>query len=166
MGAVALDVGLLRRRRDFGLLVAGQFVSNAGSFLTVVALPFQVYALTHSSLAVGLLGLAEFVPIVGLGLLGGVLADAVDRRRVVQGAELAAALVALGLVVNALLDAPAPVGALRRRGANAACSRRCARRSTRSCRGWWSATSSRRRQPSSSPATTRRRSGARRWAGC
>ena len=81
MGAVALDVGLLRRRRDFGLLVAGQFVSNAGSFLTVVALPFQVYALTHSSLAVGLLGLAEFVPIVGLGLLGGALADAVDRRR-------------------------------------------------------------------------------------
>jgi len=106
MGAVALDVGLLRRRRDFGLLVAGQFVSNAGSFLTVVALPFQVYALTHSSLAVGLLGLAEFVPIVGLGLFGGVLADAVDRRRVVQSAELAAALVALGLVVNALLDAP------------------------------------------------------------
>src|SRR6478735_7630500 len=106
MGAVALDVGLLRRRRDFGLLVAGQFVSNAGSFLTVVALPFQVYALTHSSLAVGLLGLAEFVPIVGLGLFGGVLADAVDRRRVVQSAELAAAVVALGLVVNALLDAP------------------------------------------------------------
>ena len=106
MGAVALDVGLLRRRRDFGLLVAGQFVSNAGSFLTVVALPFQVYALTHSSLAVGLLGVAEFVPIVGLGLFGGVLADAVDRRRVVQSAELAAALVALGLVVNALLDAP------------------------------------------------------------
>lgn len=53
MGAVGLDVGLLRRRRDFGLLVAGQVVSNAGSFLTVVALPFQVYALTHSSLAVG-----------------------------------------------------------------------------------------------------------------
>src|SRR6478735_5087360 len=108
MGAVALDVGLLRRRRDFGLLVAGQFVSNAGSFLTVVALPFQVYALTHSSLAVGLLGLAEFVPIVGLGLLGGALADAVDRRRMVQGAELAAALVALVLVANALLDALVP----------------------------------------------------------
>src|SRR6478735_5340039 len=106
MGAVALDVGLLRRRRDFGLLVTGQFVSNAGSFLTVVALPFQVYALTHSSLAVGLLGIAEFVPIVGLGLFGGVLADAVDRRRVVQSAELAAAVVALGLVANALLDAP------------------------------------------------------------
>ena len=106
MGAVGLDVGLLRRRRDFGLLVAGQVVSNAGSFLTVVALPFQVYALTHSSLAVGLLGLAEFVPIAGLGLLGGALADAVDRRRMVQGAELAAALVALVLVANALLADP------------------------------------------------------------
>jgi len=47
MGAVALDVGLLRRRRDFGLLVTGQFVSNAGSFRTVVALPFQVNAITH-----------------------------------------------------------------------------------------------------------------------
>ena len=106
MGAVALDVGLLRRRRDFGLLVAGQTVSGAGSFLTVVALPFQVYTLTRSSLAVGLLGLAEFVPIVGLGLVGGALADAVDRRRMVQGAELAAALVALVLVANALLDDP------------------------------------------------------------
>ena len=106
MGAVGLDVGLLRRRRDFGLLVAGQVISNAGSFLTVVALPFQVYTLTHSSLAVGLLGLAEFVPIVGLGLLGGALADAVDRRRMVQGAELAAALVALVLVANALPARP------------------------------------------------------------
>src|SRR6476469_4055728 len=106
MGAVALDVGLLRRRRDFGLLVAGQFVSSAGSFLSVVAVSLKKNEHTHSSLAVGLLGVAEFVPIVGLGLFGGVLADAVDRRRVVQSAELAAALVALGLVVNALLDAP------------------------------------------------------------
>lgn len=106
MGAVALDAGLLRRRRDFGLLVGGQFVSSAGSFLTTVALPFQVYRETGSSLAVGLLGLAEFLPIVALGLVGGALADAFDRRRLVQGAELAAALVAAVLVANALLADP------------------------------------------------------------
>lgn len=118
---VALDLGLLRRRRDFRLLVAGQFLSNAGSFLTVVALPFQVYALTGSSFAVGLLGVAEFVPIVALALLGGALADALDRRRLVAGAEIAAALVALMLAGNALLPAPATWVLFVAAALNAAC---------------------------------------------
>lgn len=104
--AVALDAGLLRRRRDYRLLVGGQFVSLAGSELTFVALPFQTFALTGSSLAVGLLGVAEFAPILVLALVGGALADAFDRRRLVALAEGGAALVAALLVVNALLPAP------------------------------------------------------------
>ena len=100
--AVAVDVGLLRRRRDYRLLVGGQFVSLAGSELTFVAVPFQTYALTRSSLAVGLLGVAEFVPIRVLALVGGALADAFDRRRLVAIAEGGAAIVA------ALLCVPPP----------------------------------------------------------
>ena len=104
--AVAFDAGLLRRRRDYRLLVTGQFVSLAGSELTFVAVPFQTFKLTGSSLAVGLLGIAEFAPILALALVGGALADAVDRRRLVALAEGGAAVVAALLVVNALLPAP------------------------------------------------------------
>jgi MFS family permease len=106
VGSVAIDAGLLRRRRDFGLLVAGQTISEAGSMATFVAVPFQVYELTGSSLAVGLLGVAEFVPVIVLALVGGALADAFDRRRLVQIAEVGAALVAGALLVNSVLPDP------------------------------------------------------------
>jgi MFS family permease len=106
VGSVAIDAGLLRRRRDFGLLVAGQAISEAGSMATFVAVPFQVYELTGSSLAVGLLGVAEFVPVIVLALVGGALADAFDRRRLVQIAEMGAALVAGALLVNSVLADP------------------------------------------------------------
>jgi MFS family permease len=104
--AVALDAGLLRRRREFRLLIAGQVTSELGSMVTFVALPYQCYELTHSTVAVGLLGVAEFVPIALLALLGGALADAFDRRRLMQLAEVGSLLVAIGLVVNATLDDP------------------------------------------------------------
>jgi len=68
LGGVAIDAGLLRRRRDFRLLVVGQTLSDAGSMATFVAVPFQTYELTGSSLAVGLLGAAEFAPILVLAL--------------------------------------------------------------------------------------------------
>jgi MFS family permease len=103
---VALDAGLLRRRRDFRLLLLAQAVSEAGSMLTFVAVPFQTYELTGSSLAVGLLGVAEFAPILVLALVGGALADAFDRRRLVQIAEVGAAVVAGALVLNASLAHP------------------------------------------------------------
>ena len=106
LGAVAVDLGLLRRRREFGLLVLGQTVSEAGSMVTFVAVPFQAYELTGSSLAVGLLGVAEFLPILVLALVGGALADAFDRRRLVQLAEVGAAIAAGALLVNAALPDP------------------------------------------------------------
>jgi MFS family permease len=106
LGGVAIDAGLLRRRRDFRLLVLGQTISEAGSMATFVAVPFQVYQLTGSSLAVGLLGVAEFVPVIVLALVGGALADAFDRRRLVQIAEVGAAIVAGALLVNSVLPDP------------------------------------------------------------
>jgi MFS family permease len=104
--ALSLDVALLRRRRDFGLLTAGEVVSQVGSMMTFVALPVQCYAQTHSTLLVGLLGAVEFVPILCLALVGGAMADGFDRRRLLLGAEAATMLVSIALIVNASLAAP------------------------------------------------------------
>ncbi len=106
VATIALDVGPLRRHRDFRLLFAGQMVTFFGSMITYVALPFQAYQLTGSSLVVGLLGVAEFAPLIAMALLGGALADAHDRRRMVQLTELGFAGISVALVANAMLDDP------------------------------------------------------------
>jgi len=106
LGLAAIDFGPLRRRRDFRLLFIGQAVSLFGSEITFVALPYQAYHLTGSSLVVGLLGLAELVPLLGAAFIGGALADAFDRRRMMQLTELSFALASLVLVANALLPHP------------------------------------------------------------
>ena len=77
-----------------------------GSMITYVALPFQAYQLTGSSLVVGALGVAEFAPLILMALVGGALADAHDRRRMVQLTELGFAGASAVLVLNATLDSP------------------------------------------------------------
>ncbi len=77
---IFLDLGPLRESRGFRLLFAGQFVEVFGSQLTAVAIPFQVYELTRSSLQVGLVSLAQLVPLIIGALIGGSLGDAFDRR--------------------------------------------------------------------------------------
>jgi hypothetical protein len=94
------------RGREFRVLFAGQLVSFFGSMITFVALPFQMYEITHSTLAVGALGLAEFVAIVVIALVSGALADAFDRRTLVRLSELGSAVVMAGLLANALLEDP------------------------------------------------------------
>jgi predicted MFS family arabinose efflux permease len=101
-----MDVGPLRRHRDFRLLFAGQAVSFFGSMVTFVAIPYQVFQLTGSSLVVGLLGLAELAPLLVTALVGGALADAVDRRSMVRFAELGLTLAAGVLLLNTLLPEP------------------------------------------------------------
>jgi MFS family permease len=103
---VAVDLSPLRESRDFRLLSIGQGVSFAGSMITYVAVPFQAYALTRSSLVVGLISLAELIPILVVAFIGGALADAVDRRQMVRITELAFCAVSAGLVVNAALPHP------------------------------------------------------------
>ena len=103
----AVDIDPLRRYRDFRLLFIGQVVSILGGAVRRVAMPFQIYALTHSSLAVGLLGLFAFVPLLLLSLLGGALADAGDRRRIVQWTEFGMVGLSVVLLANALLPSPA-----------------------------------------------------------
>lgn len=96
-----LDVGPLRRNRDFRLLYFGQMVSFLGSMVSYVAIPYQVHALTHSSMLVGLLGIVQLVPVLGFGLFGGAVADRLDRRKLLIGSELVMVLAALGMVINA-----------------------------------------------------------------
>jgi MFS family permease len=76
------------RHRDFRFLFTAQFVSFFGTMITYVALPYQMYRLTGSSLAVGLLGVAELVPLLVTAFVGGALADAVDRRRLAIATEI------------------------------------------------------------------------------
>lgn len=78
-----MDVTPLRVSRDYRLLFTGQFVSYFGSAISYVVLPVQMYQLTRSSFAVGMLGVAEFVPMFVMAFVGGALADYVDRRRLI-----------------------------------------------------------------------------------
>jgi len=84
---VVIDITPLRRHRDFRRLWAGQVVSGVGSQLTLVAVSYQAYALTHSTLVVGLTGLVQLVPLLGGALLGGTLADAQARAKAVRAAR-------------------------------------------------------------------------------
>src|SRR5213593_2564539 len=68
------------RHRDFRLLWMGQIVSVTGSQMQLVAINWHVYLLTHSPLALGLVGAFRAVPIILCSLMGGVIADVVDRR--------------------------------------------------------------------------------------
>jgi MFS family permease len=104
--ALALDLGPLRVSRDYRLLYAGQSVSFFGSMMTFVVLPWQVYQLTGSSFAVGMMGVVEFVPIFAAAFVGGALADYFDRRRMVLLAEFALALGTALLFLNSLSAAP------------------------------------------------------------
>jgi len=104
-----LDLTPLRRHRDFRLLFFGQFVSFFGSMITYVAVQYQVYQLTSSSLLVGLLGTAQLIPLLLFGLWGGAYADAMDRRRLLIGAEVLLTLVSAGLGLNAMLAHPSVV---------------------------------------------------------
>jgi MFS family permease len=98
---ILLDLTPLRRSRDYRALVAGLGVSVLGNQLTMVAVPFQVYAITRSSLVVGLVSLAQLFPLIFGSLLGGSLVDAADRRKVLIVVETIGALCSAALALNA-----------------------------------------------------------------
>ena len=103
---LAIDLGPLRRRPPFRRLFVGQTISTFGSEIAAVAAPFQLYQLTHSTLQVGLLSLCELFPLLTLTIVGGALADAVDKRKLLLVTETLLAFVALGFAFNASLDEP------------------------------------------------------------
>jgi len=101
-----LDLTPLRKYRDFRLLFLGQVISFLGSMITYVAVPYQVYELTQSNMMVGLLGTVQLVPVLIFGLIGGSVADAMDRRKLLLVSEALMSLGALGLAINAALPEP------------------------------------------------------------
>jgi MFS family permease len=94
------------RHRDYRWLYAAQSVSFLGSMVTYVALPYQMWTLTGSSLAVGMLGLVELVPLLVTAFVGGALADTVDRRKMVLWTDVGLALGCALLALDALLPVP------------------------------------------------------------
>lgn len=102
-----VDVTPLREVPGYRWLFTGMLFMHAGRQLTVVAVPFQVYALTGSTLMVGLLGLAQLIPLLTVSLIGGALADAVDRRKLLFLSQMLMAATALGLFWNSMTPDPA-----------------------------------------------------------
>jgi len=94
------------RHRDFRNLWIGQSISTLGGEIGTVAVPYQVYTLTGSTALVGLLGLASLVPLLVVPLVGGAIADALDRRSVLLRTESGMAVITSGFLVNALLPHP------------------------------------------------------------
>lgn len=103
-----IDIGPLRRNRDFRLLFIGQLISVLGSMVSYMAVPYQVYRLTQSNAWVGALGIVQLLPVLIFGLLGGAYADRINRRRLMLVCEGAMALI-VALLVNSLLPAPSLV---------------------------------------------------------
>jgi MFS family permease len=103
---LAVDVTPLRRHRDFRLLWTGQLISETGRQMTRVAVLVQVFALTRSAAAVGLVGLVELVFLMASTVLGGSIVDRVDRRRLLLVTQVAFAGASTLLLLNALSDRP------------------------------------------------------------
>ncbi len=76
------------RNRNYALLFWGQLISAAGTQMQVVAVAWQVYLLTHSAIALGLIGLVQAIPRLLFSLIGGVFADVFDRRKMLLIIEI------------------------------------------------------------------------------
>ena len=95
------DVTPLRESPAFRRLWAGSMLSGVGSALTAFAITLQVYEITKSSFAVGAIGLAQMIPTITVGLVGGSLSDAMDRRRLAMLTSSGSAVVSAALAAQA-----------------------------------------------------------------
>ncbi|HWL35000.1 MAG TPA: MFS transporter [Frankiaceae bacterium] len=101
--SVAVDTAPLRESPEYRRLYLGDAVSTIGTQMTAVVVPLQVFELTKSSLVVGLVSLAGLVPLIVFGLIGGSIADAMDRRKLLLVTSSGLALVSVLLFVQAAL---------------------------------------------------------------
>jgi MFS family permease len=101
-----IDLSPLKKYRDFRLLFIGQMISQLGTMVSYMAVPYQVYQLTKSNALVGALGLAQFLPVVIFGLLGGTYADRMNRRKLILVCELVMALCVGLLLLNSATITP------------------------------------------------------------
>ncbi len=103
---LVVDTTPLAESADYRWLWSGHAVAIIGTQMTRVAVPYQVYVLTDSTLMVGLASLAQLIPLMVCSLFGGSIADAVDRRKLLIITEGLLAIVIGGLALTALLDEP------------------------------------------------------------
>jgi MFS family permease len=100
------DLRPFRESRDYRLITAGALITGLGTQASLVALPYQVYVITHKPVLVGLLGLVEIGPLVTASLFGGALADRYDRRRLLLLYQLLLVAVAGALAAASFLGTP------------------------------------------------------------
>jgi MFS family permease len=106
LSRIALDFSPVRDSRDFRLLMLGEALSSIGTQVALVALPIQIFLLSDSAALVGLLGAFELGPMIVAGLVGGAIADRVDRRTVLIAAQAGIILVASALAAVTLATHP------------------------------------------------------------
>jgi hypothetical protein len=111
LAAITPDLTALRRSRDYRVVEIGAIVAGLGTQAALVAVPYQVFVLTHSTALVGLIGAAELGPMIVVSLFGGAIADRVDRRRLLLIAQGGTAFCAGTLALLAFADQP-PVWAI------------------------------------------------------
>jgi len=103
---LAIDITPLRESRELRLLQFGQVISLTGRQVTVLALPYQVFVLTHSSFAVGLISLVQIPPLAFFSIWGGTWADRFDRRTLILLTEFGLAASSVLLLLGALHGRP------------------------------------------------------------
>lgn len=111
LARIAVDTTPLRESRDLRLLELGSLVTGLGTQASLVALPYQLYVQTGSPFLTGLLGAVELAPLIAAALVGGALADSMDRRRLLLLDQFALVLVTALLALLAFAGAP-PLGVL------------------------------------------------------
>jgi MFS family permease len=104
--SLVLDISPLRESVSFRALWLGQIISLVGTQMRIVAVSYQVFEITGSTVAVGLIGLAEVVPLIAFSLIGGSLADAIDRRRLMAIAQAVLLADSVALAIVSLSDEP------------------------------------------------------------
>jgi MFS family permease len=104
--SLALDISPLRESPAYRALWLGQLVSLIGTNMRYVAVPWHVFQLTGSTVAVGLIGLAEVVPLIVFSIIGGAVADRVDRRALIARMQIGLMASSLALAAVALAERP------------------------------------------------------------
>lgn len=103
--SIVVDVSPLRGNRDFQMFFLSRVSSSAARQIIIVAVPLQIFSITNSSLAVGLIGAAQLIPLFAVALIGGALADALDRRWLLIVGQVSIAVTCLGLAAYAFSGA-------------------------------------------------------------
>lgn len=97
------------RYRDYRLFLAGNVTASAGSQMMATAVGWELYARTHSAMALGLIGLVQVLPVILLVLPAGHIADRLDRRKTVMATQILSVIVGLALAIISFMRAPVPL---------------------------------------------------------